>query len=270
MIVSSKYTGPSARLLRDEIFRMTGINMLVTQFPERYPFKHIHIRYGGSAPATSHQRDTEYNTQEFIRLCTSKWRFSRLLNEHGIATPRFTRLEQPTAFPIVIRETLNSCGGRGIHVVHSLEEYIPFRNCYWTPFVTCTKEYRVHILGGKIAKVFEKIKDNQSDPEGPYPIRNIYGGYHFSLRKHEKGFARLKLLVDKLSEVVPGKFYAIDVGWDDVNKRYFVFEGNSAPGLNTKTVIMYAEYLVRELGLEVRNELLRPAEDPARTPVLTP
>jgi hypothetical protein len=42
-------------------------------------------------------------------------------------------------------------------------------------------------------------------------------------------------------------YYAADIGWDSNRKEYFIFEFNSAPGLNENTAKVYAEFLAERI-----------------------
>lgn len=207
------------------------------------------IRYGNPYPTVA---KTNYNTPEFIELCVFKSRFSKFMNEKGFYAPVFHSGGKPEEFPVLIRKSLTGTGGKGIVIVKNMEEFEQqFESPYfWTPFVKMSSEFRVHVLGGNFIKIFKKIITTPGVEEAEYPIRNVASGYHYARKEmHKENFKVLRQLEEKLREVFPTGFYGLDVGWDVINKRYFIIEANSAPGLNTQTVKMYAEYLVKELEL---------------------
>jgi glutathione synthase/RimK-type ligase-like ATP-grasp enzyme len=57
-------------------------------------------------------------------------------------------------------------------------------------------------------------------------------------------------LETKLKPILIGDFYALDIGRDATNHRYFIFEANSAPGINENTVELYADYFIDKLHLK--------------------
>jgi glutathione synthase/RimK-type ligase-like ATP-grasp enzyme len=248
----------SAKLLRDHLAVLLGHDILVTTNADkvRGPF----IRYGNGDPvATS---DTAFNSAEFVKLVSHKSAFSQLLAQHQIATPTFYRRAAPQQYPILIRQTLNSSGGRGIIVCPDKATFDQnWDPAYvWTPFIPTQFELRVHVIGGKVVKVFKKVyrpdlaldNENETDDGRPdaqepaLPIRNLDKGYHYKVRRLET-YPKVHELVAALDPHLGGKFYTLDLGWDTVNKRYFVFEANSGSGLNSQTVELYADYLAREV-----------------------
>lgn len=250
MILTNSYSFPSAKNLRDELQKLTGIRIAITSDPTKIRRK-LHLRYGNSSPVKV--PDTEYNSPKFIHLVSSKYRFAKMLLENGFHAPKFVQRGQPSDsdFPLLIRESLSLSAGRGIHLCKSMED---FRNkwrggFWWVPFIPMSYELRVHILGGNIAKVFRKVA---TKPEGDLPIRNMARGYHYSLlldfpQKVKAGkYTKLQSTINKLMPCISGKFFSLDVGWDKSKKEYLILEGNSASGLNSNTANMYAQFLIDE------------------------
>lgn len=168
------------------------------------------------------------------------------MEKNGIYSPVYNKSLGELVFPLLIRETLTSFGCRGIHVIKNEEEFNEvWRNSYfWTKYVTLNFELRVHILGGKLSKIFKKELNEPQE----YPIRNN-SLCHFSLRNLEK-YPKLDSFIGNLTnieEVSKGKFYSIDIGWDSENKKYFVIEFNTGSGLNENTAEEYAKYIYANL-----------------------
>jgi len=230
----------SATLLRDKIQDITGKRITVTQNPDNIngPF----IRYGCSFNVGV--PDSKHNSRDFIRLVANKFNFSRLIGANGFHTPKFTQNVTRVTFPCLIRHTLQSYDGRGIVICKNRAEFIKNwqEGSYWTPFVKTNFELRVHVLGGKVRKIYKKVREEAEDE---FPIRNLRLGYRYSIRDVE-AYPKIKTLVKKLQPLVNGSFYTLDVGWDAKTKQYFVFEANSGSGLSERTAEMYADYLVNE------------------------
>ncbi len=244
----------SAKLLRDHLSALIGRAIRVTTNPARINGQFI--RYGSAAPVAV--PDTQFNSQAFVQLASNKSAFSALLKDHGIPTPIFYRTTQPTAaqYPVLIRKTLNSSGGRGIVVCPNAATFAAnWAPAYvWTPFIKTQFELRVHVLGGEVVKVFKKrfvgvggAEEATELAEPALPIRNLDKGYHYSARELDT-YPKVHELVDKLHpHIGTPAFYTLDIGWDHAKKHYFVFEANSGSGLNTQTVELYADYLARAL-----------------------
>lgn len=243
-ILASPKSFPSAKLLRDEILAESGERFLVKAEPDikKAPV----IRYGNSFGKFS--TDTTFNSPEFISLVSNKKVFSDFLLESGIYAPKFTR-ETPTPedFPIVIRQYMNACKGKGIIICKDMSEYLKHRGNFWTRFVPVSTEFGVHVLGGSPVKIFKK-KLIEGEEVEEFPIRTSEK-YHFSLVTDSEKFPKLREIISRISNTVGVKnFYRLDIGWDNKRKEYFVFEANSAPGLNELTGQLYAKYILENLG----------------------
>ena len=240
-ILAKSFSFPSARLLRDNLQTILGQQVLITTYPFR--IKDKFIRYGSSDPVNIN--DAEFNPAQFIHLCSSKLVFSRLMEANNIYSPVYcTDPKKIETYPIIIRETLTSYGGKGIRIVHSPEELNLRPGFYWTPYVNLNFELRVHILGGKIVKIFKKELEKKME----FPIRNN-SSCHFSLKMPEC-FPKLTENVNellKIPEINQGKFFSLDVGWNKETKQYFFIEANSASGLNKNTAEIYAQYLAENI-----------------------
>lgn len=237
---------PSTRILRDSIFSLSGKRFLITGYPERcknYPI----IRYGNSFGNFS--KEIGLNSPAFISLCANKKMFSELLLHNSFYTPEY-RKDKDLEFPLLIRQTLFGHGGEGIILCKNEEEFKQnWRDNYWTKYIPTQFELRVHVLGDKIVKIFRKDSIEKEE----FPIRNN-ATCHFSIRDPEK-YSKLKELINDLNilfslvEGVNFGFYALDVGWNSDRKEYFIFEANSAPGLNEHTANVYADFLCNRLNL---------------------
>ena len=242
-ILTNASSFPSAKLLRNPLQDLTKKKVLVTSQTEKinkYPF----IRYGNSYPVKV--EETDFNCPNFIQLSSNKLKFSRLMEKNKIYSPVYKRTGTNLIFPMLIRETLTSFGCRGIHVIKNQEEFnkIWRGEYFWTEYINLHFELRVHILGNKIVRIFKK----QLNEPQEYPIRNNTL-CHFSLKNPGK-YPKLTEFIETLTnvkEVNQGKFYSIDIGWDFINKKYFVIELNTGSGLNENTAEAYANYIYKNL-----------------------
>lgn len=241
----------SAKLLRDHLSVLTGRAIRVTRNAARIrgPF----IRYGSADDVKV--PDTGYNSQAFVRLASNKSAFAKTMKDANIYSPIYYQATMPDKYPVLIRKTLNSSGGKGIVVCPDKTIFdANWANTYvWTPFIKTQFELRVHVVGGQVVKVFKKRyvgvdgqEEGEELKEPALPIRNLDRGYHYSARDIDT-YPKVLELVAALGPVLVGKFYTLDIGWDKAKKQYFVFEANSGSGLNTQTVELYADYLARAM-----------------------
>lgn len=244
MILAINSTKETAVNLAYFMERFSGKNFPV--FTTYSGEEKISIRYGNASG--NPKIDTLWNSKDFIGFCTHKKLFSKILCDNGINTPVYHSVpENIVNFPILVRSSLSSTGGRGIFICHSKDdlEKIWKDGYFWTEFVNMDFELRVHVLGGKIERIFKKVWKHD-EPEPKFPIRNMKNGYHYSLRKVEK-YPKLDQIINKLTELFGENcFYGLDIGYEK-GRGYFVIEANSAPNLNSKTVELYAKFLVEKL-----------------------
>jgi hypothetical protein len=167
--------------------------------------------------------------------------------------PKFINNRQPTEdeYPIVIRQTMTGWGGEGIVMCPDSEVFDSHWNGeYWTRFVKTVAEYRVHVFGDKIGRLFKKLPvsiDGVTPPEVEFPIRTLKSGnYRYSLRNDPNSIPCLADLVTRLSSELDASFYALDIGKLPDSDGWFIFEGNSAPGINQFTASAYANYLIEK------------------------
>jgi len=225
--------------LKDAIRELTGKNLRVTCHPERVT--NLKIRYGNSSPVNC--EDTNYNPPDFIHNC-HKLYFSNLLQPHGFDVPIFHKtMPEENDFPLLIRQTMTGFSAEGIVVCRNMDDFLPnWSNSYhWTKFIHTETEYRVHVFGDKIGRLFKKIF--RGNEEVDLPIRNSYSNYHYSLRTDLGKFDKLAELVHQLSQVLTGKFYGLDIGWRPDTKNYFIFEANSGYGISPNSAMALAQYL---------------------------
>ena len=242
-ILTKDFLFPSSRILRNELSSIIGGKVVITKDPNKITGKTF-IRYGNSDDT---EEDTEYNSADFIRFCSNKLAFSHTMKANKIPSPIYYRNE-PNKFPVLIRQYISAHGGKGILVAKNMDIFRELwkNHFYWTPFLNIKFELRAHILGGNLVKLFRKEEGEEIDLE--FPIRNN-ANCHFSL-KDIRVYPKLHDFFEKflaIDEIKMGRFFSADLGWDNSEKQYTVFEINSASGLNENTAKLYAEYLAKEL-----------------------
>jgi hypothetical protein len=191
-------------------------------------------------------RTNAINSPQFIGVCGNKLNFSHVLGENGFNTPEYKGTNViPTSYPVVVRSTLHGQGGEGISFANNLLEFnrLMRPGYYWTKFYNCSFELRAHIMGGEVKRIFKKVKEEEDN----FPIRNSQHDYHYSLRDINN-YPKVLQIVEQLSEIFGiDNFYALDLGYEDSTKSYVIYEANSAPGLNSNTAKLYANYLFKRL-----------------------
>ena len=238
IILTNKNSIASARMLRDKIFELSNIYLHVST---KCRNSNIFLRYGNSSPCR--REDWAINRPEFIKICANKDRFAKHLISFGINSVVFHATDKNLTFPLIIRTTLTGYGGKGIILCNNMEDFYDNWDIgyFWTPVIEKKREFRVHIIGGNIVKIMEKV------PKSTYDIVLNSKTANFR-RKDIKYFKWMEGVVDKLNTAFGKKsFYAIDIA--ETHNDYVIFEANSAPGLNNYTAKIYAEHILKLLGV---------------------
>lgn len=248
-ILTANSSFPTARLIRDAIKEITGKHFYLTSNPK--PGTHVLARYGNSDKIIG--TDTKFNSKEFIDLVSNKLTFSNFCAANDIYSPKYFKYPLiPEKFPVVIRSTLTGWGGKGIYFAEDKDKFISTikSGWFWTDFVRCSYEIRLHLFDTAPNRIYKKVKD---DGAIAFPIRNQENGYHFSLQEEsESKYKKAKELAEQLGNLflqIGGHFSGIDMGYDPENRKYFVFEVNSAPGLNNINAGEYAKFFTKSLNL---------------------
>lgn len=216
---------------------------------------HLIVCWGGGQLPKWWPRSVEFemnnvlNNPRFIRPAINKLATLEILQNSNVGIPEWTTSKQVAAGwhkkdgIVVARKSLSASEGRGI-VVSKPGEPVADANLY-TRHLRHKREFRVHVIRGSVVDVSEKRR--RSDFEGePNPlIRNHRFGWVFChdnvqcppavTREAIKAIAAMHL-----------DFGAVDIGFREKEQLAFVFEINTAPGIEGQTVGHYAE-AIRQL-----------------------
>lgn len=182
------------------------------------------------------------NTAWFVRTAINKLDSFSIMSDYEVSIPEYTTsLEQvQLGDKWLARTNLTGSGGDGIIVVRPGDE-IPEAPLY-VKYIPKAQEYRIHVFNDKIIAVQQKRKrsDVEQTPDQKL-IRNSANGWVFCVEAvefvSEEVEQQVKEQALKAVEALCLDFAAVDiiVGRED-NKPY-VLELNTAPGLESPTVI---------------------------------
>jgi glutathione synthase/RimK-type ligase-like ATP-grasp enzyme len=151
---------------------------------------------------------------------------------------------------VVVRNKLTGHSGDGIVLiekgqVNTLSEAMNYEAPLYTRYIYKVKEYRVHVVAGKVIDTQQKIKDPNQDVKT------------WKVRSHANGFifARNNIVQDPSRDFIAMlavKHLGLDFGAVDIiqdkSGKYFVLEVNTAPGLEGQTVTSYAKAFKEAYG----------------------
>jgi carbamoylphosphate synthase large subunit len=209
------------------------------------------IRYGNSEGDFG-INETNMNSKELISLCANSYYFGKWAKENNFWVPYYSKFNWNSIpeYPFLLRK-LNHIAGTDIIIVNNERDLmrIPRRMLserYTVKFVPTTFELRVHIINGEIVRVFKKVKKGHLENE-EY-IRTSRRGFHYSLilpETRENKYIKAQQLCLDVADKLGLFFGGVDIAWCKEKSEYIIWEINTAPGLNTETLRMYAERLRR-------------------------
>ena len=203
----------------------------------RVPEEKVVIRWGSSTPAGL---DVAINSLTSIRLAANSLRSLQAMVNEKISTPELylTPPDNPGLYPILGRKLYHRAG-LDIVWCNSREEAQQADRSYFTGYLRCDKEFRVHVFGSKVLRMFRKVpRASDADQTIKTSLRG-WGYYRTTLDKHV-GAQKLAIAA---TSVLGLTFGGVDVGWNRDQDKYIVFEVNTGPALNAVSLLYYAREL---------------------------
>jgi D-alanine-D-alanine ligase-like ATP-grasp enzyme len=164
-------------------------------------------------------------------------------------------------YPILARNKRHTQGKDIVFLKDTRCQYSPKmwrkigRREFLVKYVPKTREFRVHVLGGKWVSISEKIRDNAvpalTDRQKYVWCKN--NGYmHVPLRENDELRPKIGSLGVKAAKALNFDFGAVDIILGE-DRNLYVLEVNSAPCLNDRRLEMYAQFIKEsyENSLEV-------------------
>ena len=206
------------------------------------------INWGASDLPPQVLRCKVINPVEAVKTAGNKVRFFKTISEKDPkvslvpwTTDRNVAVKwQQEGFTVVVRNSLTGHSGHGILIVEkNTGQEIPTAPLY-TKYIPKDMEFRVHIVAGKVVDVQRKIRDPDREPT------------NWKIRSHDNGFIYVRegfQVPNCVTEQATAAFNAsgLHFGAFDLiytkNGRAYVLEANCAPGLQGKTIEVYAEAL---------------------------
>ena len=205
--------------------------------------KDVIVNWGSSSPPHFRWMEQDLNKPHAIALASNKlntfrkfrheqfehsldWTWSKTIAEDWIEEGHI----------VYCRTIINGHSGNGIVIANTKSELID------APLYTIkTKhkhEYRVHVFRGRVLDVQMKRKRNGA--VGGSGIRNHSNGWVYA-RAETAPPEELLSSACKAVNLLGLDFGAVDIGHRLIDNKFFVFEVNTAPGLEGTTLDNYAK-----------------------------
>lgn len=187
------------------------------------------------------------NLPEDIVRASNKRTFFQLMAETGNEEiiPRFwtNRNEIPDdAFPIVCRTVLAGHSGEGIVIADTRNDLV--NAPLYVQYVKKQDEYRVHVGLRNDQSIIIAVQQKRRRAEHAEPnwqVRNHANGFIYARENVAPPQEVLDVAIRAL-QVTGLDFGAVDVIYNSRQRRAFVLEVNTAPGLEGQTVEDYARF----------------------------
>jgi len=193
---------------------------------------YIPINYGGVHPQAI------LNKRLYNKLTQLK-----VLKRAELPTiPFFEHKQEVSQFPVLGRKKFHY-QGRDIKVIQNEEElYRDYSSDFYTLYIPKRYEYRVHVVLGSVLINIKIRKDESINPE-ELIVWNHKTGFKFIT--YEGRFVEdLTELGLKTLQALNYDFGAIDI-IRSYDKRFYILEVNSAPGLSPKRLEWYKDQFLR-------------------------
>lgn len=187
------------------------------------------------------------NKPEAVAISINKLKTFQKLQLKEVPTPEWTTSYETAnqwlqeGHKVYARTVLSGHSGNGI-VVCSINSGSPLVNApLYTKRVKAKHEYRVHVFNGSIIDQQQKKRRNGVETTGL--IRNHMNGYVFArqdvvLPEIVKSTAIAAVAALRLD------FGAVDIGYVERDDKAFVYEINSAPGIEGTTIDRYEQAIL--------------------------
>lgn len=252
MILHSYNRGRGIKALRDSL-RAAGEHTLIL---DRMPLgKFPTVVCWGTADVEypRYPGMTVLNPPELSRLMSNKLLFFQHVKE-GPGIPVWTTdPEVAKEWPMtVVRHNLNGHGGDGIQIVKSPNPLPPAR--LYVKYQKKSSEFRLHMFkrldGDFECRHLQKKVRMKDRPDANLQVRNHQNGFVFQHNDVVAPDCVTSLGPDFMRQYFPGMdFAALDVIYSKKEDSAWVLEGNTAPGLEGKTIEVYTEYLLERKEL---------------------
>lgn len=202
---------------------------------------HLVINWGNSTPPSWNYIDM-LNLPSSVATACNKLSSFQAFKEGEVASPPFTTNKEEAiqwvteGHKIFCRTSLTSHSGRGIIIASTTEEIVDAP--LYVQGVKKDKEYRVHVLQGRVIDAQQKKK------------RIGFEGGINGIRNHGNGWVYARNDVELPEAVATESIAAVDcLGLDfgavdvctSLDGQVYVFEVNTAPGLTGTTITKYKE-----------------------------
>ena len=228
---------------RSARFIARALNGLRVRFDGRYRPRPNHLLINWGTPRTPTWWRKGLNQPQLVNMSANKKLSLAVLHMAGIPVPEFTTdIEVAHEWirngkVVVGRRILNGHGGIGCVVYAPEFENILSPLPLYTKHLRHKDEYRIHVFKGQVIDYAKKRKRRGFAGVDPW-IRSYNNGWVFCREGIQlpDGIADLAI---KSVAALGLDFGAVDIGYRQKEAKGYVFEVNTAPGMQGTTIMSY-------------------------------
>jgi len=195
----------------------------------------VAIRWGSSR---GHCNDVALNPPGAVELAADGKESLSVLAEAGIPCVQILENPPEDGYPIIARGRINHIAGNDIQVIETKEEAIESGAKYFTRYRQADKELRIHVFGDEVLRVFRKVpRETNAD----MVVKTSDRGWGYHITNHEKYYHLAQSIAINAVKCLGLNSGGVDMGWNEADRKYFIFEVNSGPALNSITLQHYAD-----------------------------
>lgn len=189
------------------------------------------------------------NPPNLVSRASNKIKFFEHLRDSPYVVPwtrdKSVALGWLTSNDVVVRATVTSHSGRGITIVKKGQRELPNAPLY-TKYIQKQDEYRLHYFGGEIIDIQKKARRlNVPDENVNWQVRNDANGFTY-IRGNIRPPDEVLVAGLEVGHDLGLDFAALDVVYNELSRKAYVLEANSAPGIEGTTTTKYVE-AIKEL-----------------------
>jgi glutathione synthase/RimK-type ligase-like ATP-grasp enzyme len=191
------------------------------------------------------------NPATVVARATDKVQCLQILKDAGISVPDFTTSRQTAenwcqqGNIVYCRTMTRASGGKGIVLATSLRSIV--NAPLYTKQLAIKGEYRVHVFNGEVIDYQKKRKREEAIENGDIAedIRNINNGWVYC-RNNLTRLEDNETYAIRATRALGLNFGAVDI-IRDINRRSYILEVNTAPGLEGLTLVNYTNAIRKSL-----------------------
>lgn len=206
------------------------------------------INWGSTKPVGFNAR-TVLNAPHLVPTATNKLKAFQAMAQSNVSTVPWTADNavvdewSKENFTIIGRQTLTGHSGQGIIIMEKGEPVLPA--LLYTKYIYKIREYRVHVVCGKIVDTQQKVRDPHKVPLS-WKVRSHENGFIFTRNTLTADASRDALAISACG-ALGLDFGAVDI-IEDKKGDLYVLEINSAPGLEGQTIQSYGKAFLNAVG----------------------